>query len=239
MDFCFLSSHLLWNWGLPCLSAPAPLLLDLGCLRPNLADQSIRPRFSRTIFWTRSKLESQVALPDSIFPKTTACTCNNLGHSMYCDLYAVVFNISSRRQASLSDKLPHDNLNFPSYKQTKGQFLEVSLLPTPSPQVLRLQGSMWVFLLVYNCLHLLILGAARDDPQDWRRPLASDADVSSSICCSCMALDARSLAISSLRSCINTRHCSCSLASSASSASSSVGSSSSVVIYCEGSSDKS
>ena len=106
MAFWFLSSPLLWNWGLPCLSAPAPLLLDLGCLRPNLADQSTRPGFSKTIFSTRSKLESQVALPDSIFPNTAACTCNNLGHSMYCDLYAVVFNISSRRQASLSGKLP-------------------------------------------------------------------------------------------------------------------------------------
>ena len=74
---------------------------------------------------------------------------------VYCDLYAVVCNISSRCQASLSNN-PHpqyDNLNFPSYTQTKGQFLEVNLLPTPSPQVLRLQGS---FLLVYNCLHLLI-----------------------------------------------------------------------------------
>ena len=96
----------LWNWGLPCLFAPAPLLLDLGCLRPNLADQSTRPGFSKTILSTRSKLESQVALPESIFPNTVACTCNNLGHSMYCDLYAVVFNISSRRQASLSSKLP-------------------------------------------------------------------------------------------------------------------------------------
>ena len=86
--------------------------------------------------------------------------------------------------------------------------------------------------------------AARDNPQDWRWPLASDADVNSSICRSCTALDDRSFAISSpscnaLRFCIKTRNRSRSLAYSASSASSSVGSSSSVVIYCDGSSDKS
>ena len=48
--------------------------------------------------------------------------------------------------------------------------------------------------------------AARDDPRDWRWSLAFDTDVSSSVCCSCVELDARSLAISS-RSCNALRSC--------------------------------
>ena len=348
MAFWFLSSPLLWNWGLPCLSAPAPLLLDLGCPRPNLADQSTRPGFSKTIFSTRSKLESQVALPDSIFPNTAACTCNNLGHSMYCDLYAVVFNISSCRQASLSGKLPPMIISTsPATNKPNGNFLKsissplhphkysgcraacgyfclftiVSICLSLMPEY-TLPSGFWPLLWQtlfetraadgrdrsWDCLCLFVLPrfwsrlarekqrlvpiselsgppsvdvpgdgdpwrrfvspaiscstsvrasaylpwpwpcvrsrAARDNPRDWWWPLASDTDVNSSICRSCAALGDRSFAISSrscnaLRSCVNTRNRSCSLANSASSASSSVSSSSSVVIYCDGSSDKS
>ena len=267
---------------------------------------------------------------------------------MYCDLYAVVFNISSRCEASLSGKLPPMIISIsPATNKPKGNFLESISSPLHPHRYAGCKaacGYFCLFTIVSICLSLMpeytlpsgfwslvwqtlfetraadgrdkscdclclfdmprfqswlakekqrlvplselsgprsvdVPGdgdpwrhfvspaiscstsvhasaylpwpwpyvwsrAAWDNPRDWQQPLASDADVSSSICCSCMELDDRSFAISSrscnaLRSCVNTRNRSCSLANSASSASSSVGSSSSVLIYCNGSSDKS
>ena len=94
-----------------CIGWPPPFPpvffpLVLGCLRPNLDDQSTFPGFSNTIFSTCSKFESQVEIPVSILAKIAACKCSNFDHSTYCALYAIVFNICSLRCASFRFILP-------------------------------------------------------------------------------------------------------------------------------------
>ena len=102
----FLSSPQADVRALDGLSPPVFFPLVLGCLRPNLDDQSTFPGFSITIFSTCSKFESQVAKLISILAKIAACKCSNFDHSTYCALYAIVFNICSLRCASFRFILP-------------------------------------------------------------------------------------------------------------------------------------
>ena len=109
---------------LPVLPIPVFLLFCPDCLKPNLADQSTLPGFSKTIFSTCRKLESQVASPDSIFPNVTACRWSSFDHSIYCALYAVVFNICILHWASAWDIPPPIMISSsPATKSPSGNFL--------------------------------------------------------------------------------------------------------------------
>ena len=79
----FLSPPLQDVWALAGLSIPMCFLPVLCCLRPDLDDQSTFPGFANNIFFTCSKFESQMALPNSILAKIAACKWSKYEHSTY------------------------------------------------------------------------------------------------------------------------------------------------------------